>query len=639
MAEARDKNETFKNILLELMVANETLDKIDANTLNASEMGLEAAASLESLVANQSSQESAGPSLSAGVLVLLDLIAKDTLKSVVALNAISQVLSDTFELNRSEALKNEENRREGNTRGPEGAPAAPEREKLDSKFGIMGTLAAIAGLVTGFVAGVVSSLVKTFTAVMMAIGKLLKIDVLLAKIGITPKKIKDLFKPISTFFTRISENITKTIQSLKASITKAIQSLKASITNSKFFQSVKNFFKPLQPLFAFFTKEGSILSKISGMFGKVKAFFGKLGSIFKFFLKFGLVFGKLAGPIGVAISAISSIFDGLKIFKETGDIGKALEVGAVGFINAFTGDILDLLKSAVSWIAGALGFEGVETFLDSFSFADIIAESFRRFIKAGRDMFEKLFQNFVDIFGDISEKFKEGDIIGGIVEIFRGYLKTMATLLLDIPKNLLASMAEGLGFAPFAKKLRDFSFSGLFGGTNTKTGGDTQDPEDTKGIFDAAGDVTAAKAAEKERKAKLKEATNESEEATNESEEATNESEGDSAPSPLAGLFGGSDIFGDFNAALTEQYAATTNPAGAAITPAPVENIGAQIAAFGTNTADLAQDAAAKSESSVVAPISNTKNSTTNNSSVTIQQSNLPDRTALSLRPSWAGAY
>ena len=628
MAEARDKNETFKNILLELMVSNETLDKIDANTLNASEMGLEAAARLDSLVANQSSQESGGPSLSAGVLVLLDLIAKDTLNAVDALNAISQVLSDTFEINRSEALKNEENRREGNTRGPEGGPAAPARKKLDSKFGIMGTLAAIAGLVTGFVAGVVSSLVKTFTAVMTAIGKFLKIDVLLAKIGITPEKNKALFKPISTFFTQISENITK-----------AIQSLKASITNSKFFQSVKNFFKPLKPLFAFFTKEGSILSKISGMFGKVTAFFGKLGSIFKSFLKFGLIFGKLAGPIGIAISAISSIFDGLKIFKETGDIGKALEVGVVGFINAFTGDILDLLKSAVSWIAGALGFEGIETFLDSFSFADIIAESFRRFIKAGRDMFEKLFQNFVDIFGDISEKFKEGDIIGGIVEIFRGYLKTMATLLLDIPKNLLASMAEGLGFAPFAKKLRDFSFSGLFGGTNTKTGGDTQDPEDTKGIFDAAGDVTAAKAAEKERKAKLKEATNESEEATNESEEATNESEGDSAPSPLAGLFGGSDIFGDFNAALMGNYAATTNPAGAAITPAPVENFGAQIAAFGTNTADLTQDAATKSASSVVAPISNTKNSTTNNSSVTIQQSNLPDRTALSLRPSWAGVY
>ena len=208
MAEARDKNETFKNILLELMVSNETLDKINTNVLNSSEMGLEAAASLESLVANQSSQESAGPSLSAGVLVLLDLIAKDTLNAVDALNAISQTMSDSFELNKSEALKNEENRREGNnTRGPEGGPAAPAREKLDSKFGIMGTLAAIAGLVTGFVAGVVSSLVKTFTAVMTAIGKFLKIDVLLAKIGITPEKIKGLFKPISTFFTQISENI------------------------------------------------------------------------------------------------------------------------------------------------------------------------------------------------------------------------------------------------------------------------------------------------------------------------------------------------------------------------------------------------------------------------------------------------
>jgi hypothetical protein len=476
----------------------------------------------------------------------------------------------------------------------------------------MGTLAAIAGLVTGFVAGVVSSLVKTFTAVMTAIGKFLKIDVLLAKIGITPEKIKNLFKPISTFFTQISENITK-----------AIQALKTSITNSKFFQSVKNFFKPLQPLFAFFTKEGSILSKISGMFGKVTAFFGKLGSIFKSFLKFGLIFGKLAGPIGIAISAISSIFDGLKIFKETGDIGKALEVGVVGFINAFTGDILDLLKSAVSWIAGALGFEGVETFLDSFSFADIIAEYFRRFIKAGRDMFEKFFQNFVDIFGDISKKFKEGNIIGGIAEIFRGALKTMATLLLDIPKNLLASAAEGLGFAPFAKKIRDFSFSGLFGGTNTKTGGDTQASEDTKGILDTAAVVTAKDRAEKKIKQDEKEI-----------KQDEKESKGG-----LLGLFGGSDIFGDFNTALMENYAATTNPAGAAITPAPMENFGAQIAAFGANTADLTQDAATKSASSVVAPISNTKNSTTNNSSVTIQQSNLPDRTALSLRPSWTGAY
>jgi hypothetical protein len=613
MAEAKDKNETFKNILLELMVSNETLDKINMNTLNASEMGLEAAANLESLIANQSPGNSNGPDgspsstelLSERMISILDLIARYSHRTVVALDAISQIMSDTFNLNRSEALKNEEDRREGEKNKKPGV-ASIETPEMESGFGIMGTIAAIAGLVIGFVSGVVSSLVKTFTAVMTAIGKFLKIDVLLAKIGITPEKIKGLFKPISTFFTQISENITK-----------AIQAVKTSITNSKFFQSVKNFFKPLQPLFAFFTKEGSILSKISGMFGKVTAFFGKLGSIFKSFLKFGLIFGKLAGPIGIAISAISSIFDGLKIFKETGDIGKALEVGVVGFINAFTGNMFDLLKSAVSWIAGALGFKDVEKFLDSFSFTDIIAEFFHRFIKAGREMFEQYFQNFVDIFDDISKKFGEGNIIGGIIEIFRGLLKTIATNVLDIPKNLIASVAEGLGFNSIAKSMRDFSFSGLFGGTHTKTGGETQ--TDTKSVIGAAGDTTAKKAAAK---------------AADKAADKVKAAQDGESDNTLLKLFG-SDPFGDFNTALLENYNRTTNPAGAAITPAPVEAIGALIAATSADTANIAQDAAGRAASPIVAPGANTKTSTVNNSNFTIQQSNLPDKTAHSLRSSW----
>jgi hypothetical protein len=654
MAEAKDKNETFKNILLELMASNETLDKINANTLNASETGLEAAASLESLVANQSLSNSGGSAvnddgsqpqmefLTEGMISILNLIANDSLRTVVALNAISQVMSDTFDLNKSEALKNEEDRREGKKNNNKERAAVPKKEKMNSSFGIMGTLAAIAGLVIGFVAGVVASLAKTFKSVMTAIGQLLKLDVLLGKIGITPERIQKLFRPISDFFTRISQNISK-----------AIQFVKASIAESKFFQSIKKFFEPLRSVFSFFTKEGSFLSKLSGMFGKVGAVFSNLGGIFKFALKFGVILGKLAGPIGIAISAITSIFDGFKVFEKTGDIGAAIEVGVVGFINAFTGNILDLLKDAVSWIAGALGFTGVEEFLDSFSFTDIIAELFNRSIKAGRDMFEKFFQNFVDIFGDISKKFSEGDIIGGIVEIFRGFLKTIATLVVDIPKNLLASAAEGLGFDGVAKSMREFSLSELLGGTNTKTGGDVQRDRDTKSIAAAAGETTSAKKEQKKLDKLLAQAKEEQEkeqekeqkkleeanDGADEGEDELAERMETESSSPL-NIFG-SDTFGDFNKALVKNFNRTTNPAGAAITPAKVENVGSHIAALGTNTADMAKDAAGRAASSVVAPVTNTKNSTTNNSSVTIQQSNLPDRTALSLRPAWVfpGGY
>ena len=620
MAEAKDKNETFKNILLELMVSNETLDKINTNTLNASEMGLEAAVSLESLVANQASGGLGGPALNEGVIAVLNLIAEDTRKSVAALNAISQVMSDTFELNKSEALKNEENRREGEKSKKEEMGPVKEQGKMDSSFGIMGTIAAIAGLVIGFVAGIVSALTSAFAYVMTAIGKFLKLDVLLAKIGLSSAKIAEFFKPLTDSFKKIS-----------GSIGKAFTSVKTAISESSLVKNIKKFFEPLKDLFAFFSKEGSIISRITSLGGRVSSFFTKLTEIFGLFFRVGKVFGKLLGFVGIAISVFESISKAFKVFEETGDVGAAIEAGVVGFINAFTGEILDLLKDAISWIAGALGFKDVEKFLDSFSFTDIIAEFFHRFIKAGREMFEQYFQNFVDIFGDIAQKFKEGDIIGVIVEAFRGMLKTLATLVLDIPKNLLASAAEGLGFASFAKTLRDFSVSGLFGGTHTKTGGETQ--TDTKSVIGAAAVTTdaknTAKAAAKAAKA-----------AQGKADEDAEDAEDKESANPLLKLFG-SDPFGDFNKALFENFNSTTNPAGAGITPASREHIGAQIAAFNNSTSAMTQDAAARAAPSLIAPVSNTKNSTTNNSSVTIQQSNLPDRTALTFRPAWVfpGGY
>ena len=615
MAEAKDKNETFKNILLELMVSNETLDKINTNTLNASEMGLEAAVSLESLVANQASGGSGGPALNEGVIAVLNLIAEDTRKSVAALNAISQVMSDTFELNKSEALKNEEDRREGEKNKKEEMAPVKEQGKMDSSFGIMGTIAAIAGLVIGFVTGVVSALVSTFAKVMTAIGKFLKLDVLLAKIGLSSAKIAEFFKPLTDSFKKIS-----------GSIGKAFTSVKTAISESSLVKNIKKFFEPLKDLFAFFSKEGSIISRITSLGGRVSSFFTKLTEIFGLFFRVGKVFGKLLGFVGIAISVFESISKAFKVFEETGDVGAAIEAGVVGFINAFTGEILDLLKDAISWIAGALGFKDVEKFLDSFSFTDIIAEFFHRFIKAGREMFEQYFQNFVDIFDDISRKFGEGDIIGGIIEIFRGYLKSMATLLLDIPKNLLASAAEGLGFSAFAKSMRDFSFSGALGGTHTKTGGETQ--TDTKSVIGAAGDTTAAKTAAK---AATKAAAKA---AQGKADEEAEDAEDKESANPLLKLFG-SDPFGDFNKALFENFNSTTNPAGAGITPATVENVGAKMSAWFNNTAEAKQDAAAQATILGGASTVNKTTVSTDNSSLIINSSNLPDRTALSLRPTW----
>ena len=243
-------------------------------------------------------------------------------------------------------------------------------------------------------------------------------------------------------------------------------------------------------------------------------------------------------------------------------------------------------------------------------------------------MFEQYFQNFVDIFGDIAQKFKEGDIIGVIVEAFRGMLKTLATLVLDIPKNLLASAAEGLGFASFAKTLRDFSVSGLFGGTHTKTGGETQ--TDTKSVIGAAAVTTDAKNTAKAAAKAAKAAQGKADEEGAKEKDA----EDKESANPLLKLFG-SDPFGDFNKALFENFNNTTNPAGAGITPATVENVGAKMSAWFNNTAEAKQDAAAQATILGGASTVNKTTVSTDNSSLIINSSNLPDRTALSLRPTW----
>ena len=183
-------------------------------------------------------------------------------------------------------------------------------------------------------------------------------------------------------------------------------------------------------------------------------------------------------------------------------------------------------------------------------------------------------------------------------------LKTFATAVLDIPKNLLASVAEGLGLDSIAKSMRDFSFSRALGGTHTETGGEVQ--TDTKSIIAAAGETTATKAAAKELKKKTDAAS------------AGQES------NPLLNVFG-SDPFGDFGKAMLDSYRMTTNPAGAAITPAAISSAGAEISAFTNSTKAMKEDAASGS-SIAMAPILNKNTVTNSNSSVTIQQSNHPNR-------------
>lgn len=130
-----------------------------------------------------------------------------------------------------------------------------------------------------------------------------------------------------------------------------------------------------------------VISEISGPIGKAVSFIKDIGSkILTFFTntagKLGAFAGvfkavaKIAEKIALPLTVIMAVWDTVKGFIEgfekDGLIGGI--AGAIkGLFNSLIGGLLDMVKGAVSWLLGALGFNNLEKFLDSFSFQDIFA--------------------------------------------------------------------------------------------------------------------------------------------------------------------------------------------------------------------------------------------------------------------------
>ena len=153
-------------------------------------------------------------------------------------------------------------------------------------------------------------------------------------------------------------------------------------------KAMKTAFKPISSmitgignLFGGGKKGMGIFSKISGLFSMnnpiIKTAFGFLKTA-------GKILGKIFFPITIIMEAFNFITAFTKGFSEGGIIGGIRE-GVKAVFNSIIAWPLDLLKSGVSWIAGAFGFTEVEKMLDSFSFKEIFGT-----------MFDKLF-GFIDV--------------------------------------------------------------------------------------------------------------------------------------------------------------------------------------------------------------------------------------------------
>ena len=293
-----------------------------------------------------------------------------------------------------------------------------EKKKGSWWKGILLALAAITGLVAGFVAGLAITLFRF----VRFFGKLL-FGGLFKKLGTLFGKIADSkwIKNIRTFFTNIA---TKIGDFVKGKWTKWIDDIGGwfrkigtkidDVVKGKFawLDKIRDFFKMVggkvgklfkikgkftwvDELFDFLGSIGRIGAKVGGkvkggiitsvmkvvdtvfdavkgffrMFGKVFGFFKKVGGVFTKFFQFGAKFGKILGPIGLIIGVVDGVIQAVKGafagYKDGGFLG-ALKGGLGGLFKSIVGDIVNLGSQLIGWILGALGFEKLSEAFKSF---------------------------------------------------------------------------------------------------------------------------------------------------------------------------------------------------------------------------------------------------------------------------------
>jgi hypothetical protein len=199
-------------------------------------------------------------------------------------------------------------------------------------------------------------------------------------------KIKGMFNSVKKFFMIPIDNVSKEFKLFKDAFGPTLGKLKALIA----------------PIFglgarlddvsgAFKTISNGIKGMIGGAFAKIQSvikMLGGIGGAGGMLGKVGQFLGKIFAPIAFILTLIATVKGAMAGYDEGGIVG-AIKGAFIGFLSAFVGEILNMVKGAISWIAGMLGFENVSAALDSFDFMELIKGA----IMGIWDWFNVLFTN------------------------------------------------------------------------------------------------------------------------------------------------------------------------------------------------------------------------------------------------------
>jgi hypothetical protein len=221
-----------------------------------------------------------------------------------------------------------------------------------------------------------------------------------SRLGSKMNALFEMFKR-SEFVTQIAEGFTKILEIVerfgskvralyqiikRSALIGYITELFQGFTNlgrgiSEAFEPVIKKFNLIKRVLSIGTESTSIVGKLINSFKGISSFFGEMKLVTAVMFRFGKAFGSFIGKLNVPFMVIMGIFDSITGFidgftKTEGNFIDKLLGGLRGgvkkFLDGLIGGIFNIMKSIVSWAAGALGFKDLEKMLDSFNFGDII---------------------------------------------------------------------------------------------------------------------------------------------------------------------------------------------------------------------------------------------------------------------------
>ena len=359
---------------------------------------------------------------------------------------------------------------EENTRGG-GASAEKVKDESGGDFSLggIGTIIAVAA---GTIAGLVTAWVKTVkffvTGIGVGIEKMVvflsrwfpSLKTILFNIEVTVmllvENMKGIFKnvvgKIGSIFTGAIDFF-KGIFGEGSMIGKVITTIKTAVTG--FLEPIIAGFRTISEVSG---PIGKAVSFVKGALGSMMEFFGmigsKLGSFGTLFSAVSKIVSKIAYPLMIIMSIWDTVKGALAGWEEGGFVG-AIGGAIKGLFNGLVFGVLDMIKGAISWIAGALGFDAVEEFLDSFSFADMFSDLVDAVLFIPQQI-----QNF--IMAPIETMKKLGSSLADMWDPIKNIMGTLVDAYLFIPRQLFALIDEYI-ITPLTdvfKPLTDF-FKGL----------------------------------------------------------------------------------------------------------------------------------------------------------------------------------